>query len=537
MATIAGRTRYRPFCAGAIVALSLAGCGIPSSMGVRTGSEPSFQDDDVRFRTTYFFRVFDYCQRPGRAVDDPRGIRIDSLYRFRMTGKANALFNDIVFESGTLKAQEIDPFGAKVAYDKANRSFYFQSRAETERAAACSARDAELDRLRRDYVAFSGKDDDATKIRNAIADKIAHILANSSCGATASATQPGSVTSETAAAAADAGRSLRAVGDRLIDASGALGIKLDATDKLGDKDVLTINLVAPNSADGNKTLTSYLTEAGKALSDAKPGQTSAGLKTAAGALGNAARRLASAEQAVAKGADGAVGLPDAAKKQLRAAAKGIRETGLALEKAAGDVIGAGPNLLSAGSGLGAAAEAFAALARLLGAAEKALDKPGDDAAKNAYETKAAAGLKGLKLAVDDLAAAARELRSAGAPHMAACVPGEQLRRGFQVLGPEGFRTFDQDDRLLMAMSSKASPLIAQLKDISGRVLAEQTAPGDALLALVRARLKVSQTLRALDASKGSDGGAIKADDIDDNPVNRPNEVDALTKEFKPAVAP
>ena len=99
---------------------------------------PRHVDTDVRFRTTYFFRVFDFCpplrrdyaegasgigsgastsRAPADEVFSPGTSRLliltDSLYRFRMTGKANALTTQIHFESGTLRASEIDPFGFK----------------------------------------------------------------------------------------------------------------------------------------------------------------------------------------------------------------------------------------------------------------------------------------------------------------------------------------------------------------------------------------------------------------------------------------
>jgi hypothetical protein len=59
-------------------------------------------------------------------------------------------------------------------------------------------------------------------------------------------------------------------------------------------------------------------------------------------------------------------------------------------------------------------------------------------------------------------------------HLAApellCSNGQQARRGFQILGPEGFRTFDQDERLLMAVSYGAKPVISLLQELSSRKL-------------------------------------------------------------------
>ena len=74
-----------------------------------------------------------------------------------MTGKASEIFNQVHFESGTLKSYQIDPFGANVAYDESNNRFYFKSQQETQddaRQAATFAKfqkySAMLDNLRPD---------------------------------------------------------------------------------------------------------------------------------------------------------------------------------------------------------------------------------------------------------------------------------------------------------------------------------------------------------------------------------------------------
>ena len=55
-----------------------------------------------------------------------------------------------------------------------------------------------------------------------------------------------------------------------------------------------------------------------------------------------------------------------------------------------------------------------------------------------------------------------------------CPTTAPTRRGFQILGPEGWRTFDQDERLLLAMTTDSQPLISTLKDISSRILNTQS---------------------------------------------------------------
>jgi hypothetical protein len=78
-----------------------------------------------------------------------------------------------------------------------------------------------------------------------------------------------------------------------------------------------------------------------------------------------------------------------------------------------------------------------------------------------------------------------------------CASGESLKRGFQVIGPQGSTLYDPDDRLIMAMSTSASPLLNQLKNISNQVLAEQPTPNNNLLNLVKARLQLSQSIHRL----------------------------------------
>ena len=99
------------------ISIFLAACSVPKSMQVRTGGSPAYQDDDVRFQTTYYFRVIPKCSD---TVD------VDSLYRFRMTGKS-AEFNQIHFESGILDKNIIDPFGAVVSYDAESTQFHVSS--------------------------------------------------------------------------------------------------------------------------------------------------------------------------------------------------------------------------------------------------------------------------------------------------------------------------------------------------------------------------------------------------------------------------
>ena len=114
---------------------------VTPALRIDIGEHPAYQDEQVRFRTTYYFRIVDSCNvEEGRGkgatiYEENRGpfrvrktgklkIVNDSLYRFRMTGKASALFAKIRFESGVLRAEEIEPFGSTVAPDKKTGEFH-----------------------------------------------------------------------------------------------------------------------------------------------------------------------------------------------------------------------------------------------------------------------------------------------------------------------------------------------------------------------------------------------------------------------------
>lgn len=122
-----------------------SGCTLPEHLRVETGKTPQYADKDVRFRTTYYFRVFDYCYDV-RSKSDTQPVT-DSLYRFVMTGKANAYGNEVRFESGTLKASDIDPFGATVEYDENTGRFRFVPEAEVQAEARRNRAEEEIEAL------------------------------------------------------------------------------------------------------------------------------------------------------------------------------------------------------------------------------------------------------------------------------------------------------------------------------------------------------------------------------------------------------
>jgi len=131
------RAMYAVSCHMAI-AMLLVGCStpqgdVPAPLRIDTGMDPDKQDQYTRFRTTYYFRVVDSCRAEDGTQNGDYDKRFgtflvrklgktkilnDTVYRFRMTGKASALFNTVNFGSGVLRAEQIDPFGSKVEYDE-----------------------------------------------------------------------------------------------------------------------------------------------------------------------------------------------------------------------------------------------------------------------------------------------------------------------------------------------------------------------------------------------------------------------------------
>jgi hypothetical protein len=85
-----------------------------------------------------------------------------------------------------------------------------------------------------------------------------------------------------------------------------------------------------------------------------------------------------------------------------------------------------------------------------------------------------------------------------------CPADAPVQRGFQVLGPEGWRTFNQDERLLVAMSSSAAPIVSTLNDLSGRVLNARDNPEAELLPIAIEQKRLSEAGRTLDREKRDD---------------------------------
>jgi hypothetical protein len=322
-----------------LAGLVLSGCTVPEHMHVTEGNAPQNVDKDVRFRTTYYFRVFDYCRMRNAKIGNQEYRKIipetDTLYRYRMTGKSSALFNDIKFESGTLKAVQIDPFGADVVYDPDMNGFRFRSRdkAETEKRILDEARSRE-------------------ETRNEALASFSEMTA-----------------------------------------------QYDKIFRSGSRHPL---------AKDNDVKTTLL----KAMADSLA----------------AFNGTASGSGAKAQSQDGT--------GQGGAAQRGAAQGSAAAQTAIGDAA------------------------------------PESDIA---------------------------------------CPDGARRQTGFQIMGPEGMKTFDQDERLIMAMHTSAKPLTETLQEYSGRILRGRANPAEQLLPLTRENIRVIEAQRAVDlAKKGVTKGNAKA---------------------------
>lgn len=124
----------------ALLVLLITACAcMPEQFRIGEDVYPKNIDEDVRFRTDYYFMV------DSGGSDNTR---YDRLYRFRMTGKASSLWNRTAFESGVLHKSQIDPFGSQIRYNQQERKYEFTSGPELPGRENQSARLAEtLDML------------------------------------------------------------------------------------------------------------------------------------------------------------------------------------------------------------------------------------------------------------------------------------------------------------------------------------------------------------------------------------------------------
>ena len=414
-------------CVLPIVATVLfAACARPPSATVGEGADPFQIDKDVAFRTTYYFRVFDYCVARKLKNDKFNEVVVpltDSLYRFRMSGKANTLISDVKFESGTLKAWEVDPFGAKVEYDPESR----RVRVISPHEVATDARRAAIIRDVRKMLKLRDE-------LNALPKK----------GESSPPTIDGGV---------------------LGALDNGLKSKIEQLTRLSS----------------GPYVDNFDPSASTPLSDE---QRSALLKDELTKVLAAAFPKVSVEDIRAI-VDAGFGVGSSTFDAFDPGRPGFveRATVLTISKAV-------PN------------------AKLL----KDFQSQNKQSPLAKYKNSDGAADTGK---IDDLIKTLSARLTQSEQYLRArfaqgdqlpaiqCPKDAPVRRGFQVLGPEGWRTFDQDERLLLAMSASAQPLISTLKDLSNRILNARDNPSAELLPIVLEQKLLSEAGRDFDAQRNN----------------------------------
>ena len=419
-----------------VMASLLAACARPKSMQVREGSDPKYEDEHVAFRNTYYFRVFDYCADANSSKPAYAKVpRIDSLYRFRMTGKASTIGKKIKFESGTLKSYQIDPFGADVTYDKRTGQFRFVSQQEADQRAKREAALADFERLLARYrqLAKEANEDRRETIKAAIQMGVESALA-----------QPGVVPLQE---------------NQKASAAGLITIIKKAM-----SEEFKVSEAIPTST--LELLRSALNDQLQTFADINPN-----------AMDLEQRPLSYAER-----------------QELQAELNAVKKAAMILEENAKEAIKeANIAIDDAQSARKRAGEAEVAKMEAEDQLREALEKK---ATAKALDTRAKK--EGEKAAALEKHLVGKAVEQAAADAGIVCPGSLTRRRGFQILGPEGWRTFDQDDRLLMAMYSDASPIISVLEDLSKRVLNARSRNEVRLLPIVQERLRTVEAQRALE---------------------------------------
>ena len=411
-----------------VVMFLLAGCARPPSATVGEGANPFHVDKDVVFRTTYYFRVFDYCVARKLKNQEFKDVVVpltDSLYRFRMTGKANTLLSDIKFESGTLKAWEIDPFGAKVEYDPESR----RVRVISPREVAADAKRAAIKRDIGDLLTLRSQIRDQAKSDGGMSQSTVDVVLKTLEKGLESKIEE---LARTSSGPID--------DDFQSDASAGMPLSEE------DKSMLMKDEV-------RRVLAAAIPEARAKDIDAI---VNAGYGTPPATLdASDPGRPGFVERAVVATIDNAV-----------------RSTKLAQE----------------------------AMSLIQPFTLKPMGFPviNKDSVDESMKP-----LSALLMRIESnlLATFAR----GGQPPDIHCPENAPVRRGFQVLGPEGWRTFDQDERLLLAMSASAQPLTSTLKDLSNRVLSARDNPSAELLPIVLEQKRLSEAGRDLETQRDKPG--------------------------------
>lgn len=508
------------FCQAGSLCVALAGCAgdVGKAYRIDTAHQPAYQDDNVRFQTTYYFRVFDTCQvphdaRPSNEYGAHAGdetfkgrkegryeIVNDQLYRFRMIGKASAVFSNVHFESGTLRAEEIDPFGASVEYDEARKRFTVRSAQETRAQQRQDAVIADIRKLTELRSLLKGVDEVEKTIDGLIEEQLSLMKrAGRDGGLQSSLVSPG-----------DVGQTAR------DEESHALSVLTEKLKTL--RDFLA-------GEDKSKAAEKILGEIAKLPSngDSLKGKKDAVTKAIEAVLGIIGGDITNALQQAQEATKLAAMLMDEKKKESDTAEQAFKQSQQ-------NTIAKQKELDAERAKEQPDKTKVINLERELRELQDAQKDKEEKLAEARQQRKAAIALRESILAQENvLATQLRRVnqssewsdkgvhtlaRGTDRPSSAKCSDGKMARRGFQIVGPEGVRDFDQDERLIMAMTVDAQPLIDLLKKASSRRLkgGEQAYPS--LLPLVQERARLAVTAKELgrmelELASPADGTASK----------------------------
>ncbi|MGE0470928.1 MAG: hypothetical protein AB7L09_14930 [Nitrospira sp.] len=460
-----------------------------------SGIDPKYQDQDVRFRTTYYFRVFDICdvldednrlleyKQPDTIFNKrTKGIyklQNDSLYRFRMTGKASALFHDIAFESGTLRAEQIDPFGASIDYDETSRKFHLASPSQNRELHKRTSIYKEVKNL---YSLLEDTKDDSakTKIQQLILEQLDNLATKGSVSQLSSAAILVTTAKDLAIRVVeelklllDDPSPLKGIADELNkvvnsnsvdDLNKSIKPLIDVLQRLSTVIQTSLKQQVTSGDSGTAPLTSAVQKRKQAAADAY--MAAADAQMAAADMQKAATDTPSLPTDQGQGRDETAtkGTPSV---DLQEAKERKQEKEKELLRSSEELNRIREKLSKLNNNLAKVEEARKTLIK---ASEEKLREKADSSNQNGV-TK----------------------------YNPACPNGTPSRRGFQVLGPEGFRSFDPDERLVMALSIDSKPLISMLQELTDqRFGGDADKSADYEMGVRTERWRVDSSKKALD---------------------------------------
>lgn len=508
-------------CAAAMAtAALLSACTVPRDMHVTYSSTPQHIDDDVRFRTTYYFRTFDYCWDAADAaltVDLPQRAELlekvkglfpratdqqlfslasafaekkkitaidyariipetDTLYRYRMTGKASSVFNQIHFESGSLDKSQIDPFGTSVSYSNEGKGFVVRSSDEVKQDALNAtqlARDAETRKVTLEEI-----------------KTITALLGTTTPQERASLLASLTKTIDAYAATLIAAKPSKAIEDRLTEIQ-ALAQKL--LDQANADSAAT-----PEHQSVAQATAAAAASVKKQLSEAY----AQGFNT--GAASQAVKPAPKSDPPKTDGGTAPASAPDTAKPDAADSEVTHKQDA---PSAPSQMAGASaPAQEGKPLTISATSQAAANAVKLSTEVQTKIDAAAEAGRKDKATISADELKKATATIMTQLSVVNAAITRAG-DFEQSCQVRDQIKKGFQVMGPEGLRTFDQNERLLLAMSSSAKPLIATLQEYSGRVLQARSSAAEQQLPLLQANVRVQAARRAVADAQLAKSGA------------------------------